>query len=77
MRKLFRLPYRTHYYIVCGITEDISIKLHRRVSKLMYSMLHSNNDKVRFMTAFSLSTEASFVAENFRCIMYTNKIVYN
>ena len=29
IRKLFRLPYRTHNYIVCGITEDISIKLHR------------------------------------------------
>ena len=38
MRKLFRLPYRTHKYIVCGITEDISIKLHHRVTKFMYSM---------------------------------------
>ena len=28
MRKLFRLPYRTHTYIVCVITEDISIKRH-------------------------------------------------
>ena len=32
MRKLFRLPYRTHNYIVCGITEDISIKLHRKLT---------------------------------------------
>ena len=60
MRKLFRLPYRTHNYIVCGITEDIFIKLHRRVTKFMYSMLHSDNDTVRLMTAFFLSTEASF-----------------
>ena len=63
-------------YIVCGITEDISIKLHRRVTKFMYmySMIHSDNDTVRFMTTFYLSTEASFLAENFRYIMYTYNI---
>ena len=33
MRKLFMPPYRTHNCIVCGITEDISIKLHRRVTE--------------------------------------------
>ena len=74
MRKLFRLPYRTHNYIVCGITEDISIKLHRRVTKFMYSMIHSDNNTVRLMTTFFLSTEASFLAENFRYIMYTYNI---
>ena len=74
MRKLFRLPYRTHKYIVCGITEDISIKLHRRVTKFMYSMIHSDNDTVKLMTAFFLSTKSSFLAENFRYIMYTYKI---
>ena len=52
MRKLFRLPYRTHNYIVCGITDDISIKLHRRVTKFMYSMIHSDND--RLMTLMTL-----------------------
>ena len=74
MRKLFRLPYRTHNYIVCGITEDISIKLHRRVTKFMYLMIHSDNDTVRLMTTFFLSTEASFLAEIFRYIMYTYNI---
>ena len=39
MRKLFKLPYRTHNYIVCGITEDISIKLHRRVQDTRYETL--------------------------------------
>ena len=60
MRKLSRLSYRTHNYIVCGITEDISIKLHRKVTKFMYSMTNNDNDTVRLMTAFFLSTEASF-----------------
>ena len=74
MRKLFRLPYRTHNYIVCSITEDIFLKLHRRVTKFMYSMIHSDNDTVRLMTTFFLSTEASLLAENFRYIMYTYNI---
>ena len=74
MRKLFRLLYRAHNYIVCDITEDIFIKLHRRATKFIYSMIHSDNDTVRLMTAFFLSTEASFLAENFRYIMYTYKI---
>ena len=65
MRKLFRLRYRTYNYFVCGITED-------RVTKFMYSMIHSDNDTVRLMTAFFLSIEASFVAKIFfRYIMYT------
>ena len=58
MRKLIRPSYRTHNHIVCGITEDISIKLHRRVTKSMYSMIHSDNATVRLMTSFFLSTEA-------------------
>ena len=64
IRITFRLPYKIHIYIVCGITEDISIKLHRRVTKFLYSMIHSDNDRVKLMTAFFLSTE------NFRYIMY-------
>ena len=49
---------------MCGITEDISIKLYRRVTKFIYSMIHSD-DTVRLMTAFFLSIEASFLAEFF------------
>ena len=33
MRKLFKLAYRAHSYIVCGIVECISIKLERRLAK--------------------------------------------
>ena len=36
-------------------------------------MIHSDNDTVRLMTFF-FSTEASFLAENFRNIMYTYNI---
>ena len=40
----------------------------------MYSILHSDNDTFRLMTAFFLLTEVSFLAENFSYIMYTYKI---
>ena len=43
MRKLFKLPNRTHNYIVCGIVECISVKLDRRLAKFVYSMLNSRN----------------------------------
>ena len=43
MRKLFKLPNRTHNYIVCGIVECISIKLDRRLAKFVYSMFNSRN----------------------------------
>ena len=37
-------------------------------------MIHSNNDTVKLMTVFFLLTEVSFLAENFRYIMYNCKI---
>ena len=40
----------------------------------MYSMIRSDNNTVRLMTAFFLSAEASFLAENFRYMMYTYNI---
>ena len=46
----------------------------RRVTKFMYSMIHSD-DTVRLMTAFFLSTEASVLAENFRYMYIMFKIL--
>ena len=35
MRKLFKLPTRTHNYIVCGIVECIFVKLARQLAKFV------------------------------------------
>ena len=43
MRNLFKLPSRTHNYIVCVIVECISTELDRRLAKIVYSMLNSRN----------------------------------
>ncbi len=77
MRKLFRLPPRAHNYIVCNITECISIKLHRRLTRFIYSMLNSENETVRAMTEFLLTVEASTLAENYRYLMYQYNIPVN
>ena len=59
MRKLFKLPNRTHNYIVCGIVECISVKLDRRLAKFVYSKL------IRLF----LKSDSSTFAENVRYLM--------
>ena len=59
IRKLLKLLYRTHNYLVCGIVECIAVKLDRRLTKFMYSMVNSKNSNVckliaHFFTAESL-----------------------
>ena len=61
-------------YCNWSLCVTIRRRVHRRITKFMYSMIHSDNDTVKLMTPFFLSTEASFLAENFRYIMYTYKI---
>ena len=64
MRKLFKLPNRTHNYILCGIVECISVKLDRRLAKFVYSKL------IRLF----LKSDSSTFAENVRCLMYKYEI---
>ena len=70
IRKLFKLPYRTHNYLVCGIVECITVKLDRRLTKFVHSMINSKNSTVRELIAHFLTTESSVFAENCRYLMY-------
>ena len=70
IRKLFKLPYRTHNYLVCGIVECITVKLDRRLTKFVHSMINSKNSTVRELIANFLTTESSVFAENCRYLMY-------
>ena len=74
MRKLFKLPNRTHNYIVCGIIECISIKLDRRLAKFVYSMLNSRNLTVFKLIRLFLQSDSSTFAENDGYIMYKYEI---
>ena len=70
IRKLFKLPYRTHNYLVCGIVECITVKLDRRLTKFVHSMINSKNSTVRELIAHFLTTESSVFAKNCRYLMY-------
>ena len=70
IRKLFKSPYRTHNYLVCGIVKCITVKLDRRLTKFMHSMINSKNSTVRELITHFLTTESSVFAENCRYLMY-------
>ena len=70
IRKLFKLLYRTHNYLVCGIVECITVKLDRSLTKFVHSMINSKNSTVRELIAHFLTTESSVFAENCRYLMY-------
>ena len=74
MRKLFKLPTRTHNYVVCGIVECIFIKLARRLAKFVYSMLNSRNLTVFKLIRLFLQSDSSTSAENVRYLMYKYEI---
>ena len=42
VRKLFRLPYRTHNYLVSGMAENISVKLDSRLIQFVHFMITSS-----------------------------------
>ena len=69
--KLFKLPYRTHNYMMYGIVECITVNLlGRRLTKFVYSLINSKNSTVRELIAHFLTTESSVFAENCRYLMY-------
>ena len=74
IKKLFKLPYRTHNYSMCGIVECITVKLDRRLTKFVHSMINSKNITVRELIAHFLATESSVFAENCRYLMYKYEI---
>ena len=70
MRKLLRLPNRTHNYIVCEIVECISIKLDKRLAKFAYSMLNSRNLTVFKLIRLFLKSDSPTFTENVQYLMY-------
>ena len=58
IRKLFKLPYRTHNYLVCSIAECIAVKLDRRLTKFVYFMVNSKNSNVCKSIAHFFTTES-------------------
>ena len=75
IKKLFKLPYRTQNYLVCGIVEGITVKLGRGTAKFVHSMISSKHSTVRELIGHFLTTEYSvFLGNCTRYIMYNYDI---
>ena len=74
IRKIFKLPMRTHNYIVCGIEESVNIILDRRIVKYILNVINSYNITVTSLINTFLNCESSVFAENYRYIMYKYNI---
>ena len=70
MRKLFKFPQRTNNYIVCGIVEDITHKLHKGLAKYVYKLINTENNTAGSMLEVILCCESSVLQKiiDFLCI---------
>ena len=59
IRKIVKLPMRTHNYIVCGIVESVNIILDRRIAKYIFNVINSNNITVTSLINTFLNCESS------------------
>ena len=74
IRKIFKLPMRTHNYIVCGIVESVNLILDRRIAKYIFNVINSDNTTLTSLINTFLNCESSVFAENYRYIMYKYNI---
>ena len=74
MRRIFKLPMRTHNYIVCGIVESVNLLLDRRIAKFIFNVINSKNRTVATLINTFLTCESSVFAENYRYLMYKYNI---
>ena len=59
IRKIFKLPMRTHNYIVCGIVESVNIILDRRIAKYIFNVINSDNTTLTSLINSFLNCESS------------------
>ena len=66
IRNIFKLPMRTHNYIVCGIVESVNIILDLRMANYIFNIINSDNTTVTSLINSFLNSESSVFAENHR-----------
>ena len=74
VRKIFKLPMRTHNYIVCGIVESVNIILDRRIANYIFNVINFYNTTLTSLINSFHNCGSSVFAENYRYIMYTYNI---
>ena len=61
---------RTNLRSITNYITKVTVKLDRRLTKFVHSMINSKNSTVRELIAHFRTTESSVVAENCRFLMY-------
>ena len=70
MQQIFGLHYRTHNFIVFGLTENIELKLHRKLAKYIFNLLYNDNIYVSEVMTYLIKCGSSIVGENYRLLSY-------
>ena len=67
VRKLFKLPYRTHSYLLPYICQDFNIndQIKKRISNFIMSIQKSNNDCILLCSKMTLNGSSSIMSNNY------------
>ena len=74
IRRLFRIPARTHNLIVIKLAGDLVSRPDCKIAKFSFTMVNYNNDTMCFITRSKLSSPKSIIDENYRYYLY---VVYS
>ena len=59
IRHIFRLPQRTHNFIVSNIRNCVIVRLDRRLCKFIYNLLHNDNLVVKQIAEYKMLSPSS------------------
>ena len=67
VRKLFKLPYRTHLYLLPYICQDFNNndQIKKRISNFIMSIQKSNNDCILLCSKMTLNGSSSIMSNNY------------
>lgn len=77
IRRIFRLPYRAHNYLVSYLGDCIITRLDRRLCKYVYKLINSENMIVQSVVKCKLISSTSILAENYRYLCYKYSIAHS
>ena len=79
IRRLWKIPYRTHNALVYLINESnsISIILEKRCVKFLWNLLNSDNVLFRRICRYSIYNSNTTMGENIRYFTYKYNVLYD
>ena len=66
IRQIFRLPQRTHNFIVSVIGNCVIVRLDCRLYKFIYNLLYNDDLVIKQITEYKMLSTRSTLADNYR-----------